>query len=85
MEEKEIRKREKEMGEVEGGIKWIDKKKVVNKGGMVKDYEDILRRRGGDIIRGDEERIEEKGEGWKVKEKEGNVKESEEVVEIGKK
>lgn len=62
-----LRQRETALGEVAGGIHWLDPKTVANPGGLVKAYADLFRRRGGAILRGDAASLEATGAGWQVK------------------
>ncbi|SCD24863.1 NAD(P)/FAD-dependent oxidoreductase [Brucella inopinata] len=78
-----LRQRETALGEVAGGIHWLDPKTVVNPGGLVKAYADLFRRRGGAILRGDAASLEATGAGWQVKAQEGHVQAREAVVALG--
>src|SRR5690606_7886791 len=61
-----LRQRETSLGDVAGGIHWLDPKTVVNPGGLVKAYADLFRRNGGVFVHGDAATLAPNESGWQV-------------------
>jgi len=60
-----LRQREPSLGDVAGGIHWLDPKTVVNPGGLVKAYADLFHRNGGVVAHGDAVSLAQNESGWR--------------------
>lgn len=78
-----LRQRETSLGEVAGGIHWLDPKTVVDPGGLVKAYADLFRSRGGRFVHGDASSLAATDTGWRAATDEGIVDAREAVVALG--
>ncbi|MBB5703848.1 D-amino-acid dehydrogenase [Ochrobactrum daejeonense] len=78
-----LRQRETALGEVAGGIHWLDPKTVVNPGGLVKAYAELFRENGGGFVHGDAATLTQNGAGWQVTTNEGVIEARDVVVALG--
>ena len=78
-----LRKRETSLGDVAGGIHWLDPKTVVNPGGLVKAYADLFIRNGGIFVHGDAGSLMQNGSDWQVTTQDGPVHARDVVVALG--
>ncbi|OOL20733.1 amino acid dehydrogenase [Ochrobactrum sp. P6BS-III] len=78
-----LRARETALGEVAGGIHWLDPKTVVNPAGLVQAYTDLFLQRGGKFAHGEAATLTQNGDGWQVTTQEGPVKARDVVVALG--
>ncbi len=66
-----------------GGIHWLDPKTVSNPGALTAGYAQLLRRRGGQLLRGDAASLREVAGGWSVQTGDGEVGAREVVLALG--
>jgi D-amino-acid dehydrogenase len=78
-----LRARETALGEVAGGIHWLDPKTVVNPAGLVQAYADLFLRRGGKFAHGEAATLTQNGDSWQVTTQEGPVKARDVIVALG--
>lgn len=78
-----LKQRETTLGDVAGGIHWLDPKTIVNPGGLVKAYADLFRSNGGRFVHGDAATLSESTNGWQVTTEEGPTFAREVVVALG--
>ncbi|MFD1198864.1 NAD(P)/FAD-dependent oxidoreductase [Brucella gallinifaecis] len=78
-----LKQRETALGDVAGGIHWLDPKTIVNPGGLVQAYADLFRSNGGRFVHGDAETLTESANGWQVTTQEGLTFAREVVVALG--
>ena len=78
-----LRQREPSLGDVVGGIHWLDPKTVVNPGGLVKAYADLFGRNGGVSVHGDAASLAQNESGWQVTTEVGIVRARDVVVALG--
>lgn len=78
-----LRQRETSLGDVAGGIHWLDPKTVVNPGGLVKAYADLFIRNGGIFVHGNAASLTPNESGWQVTTEKGIVHARDVVVALG--
>jgi len=83
LDETALRARETSLGDVAGGIHWLDPKTVVNPGGLVKAYADLFVRNGGVFLHGDAATLAPEAGGWQVTTENGIVQARDAVVALG--
>jgi len=83
LDETALRARETSLGDVAGGIHWLDPKTVVNPGGVVKAYADLFVRNGGVFLHGDAATLAPEAGGWQVTTENGIVQARDAVVALG--
>ena len=83
LDETALRARETSLGDVAGGIHWLDPKTVVNPGGLVKAYADLFVRNGGVFLQGDAATLAPEAGGWQVTTENGIVQAQDAVVALG--
>jgi len=83
LDETALRARETSLGDVAGGIHWLDPKTVVNPGGLVKAYADLFIRNGGVFLQGDAATLAPEAGGWQVTTENGIVQARDAVVALG--
>ncbi len=83
LDETALRARETSLGDVAGGIHWLDPKTVVNPGGLVKAYADLFVRNGGVFLQGDAATLAPEAGGWQVTTENGIVQARDAVVALG--
>lgn len=79
----EIHKREPSLGEVAGGIHWLDPKTVVDPGGLVKAYASLFEKNGGIFIKGDATTLTKTAKGWDVVSEAGPIRARDVVIALG--
>lgn len=70
-------------GGVAGALIWDDSWSCTEPGGLVAAYAKLFEQRGGRILRGDAETLEEAGAGWRVRADEGVIEAKDAVVALG--
>ncbi len=78
-----LKQRETTLGDVAGGIHWLDPKTIVNPGGLVEAYADLFRANGGTFVHGDAASLVENGDDWQVTTEEGPIIARDVVVALG--
>lgn len=78
-----LKQREATLGDVAGGIHWLDPKTIVNPAGLVQAYANLFRSNGGKFIHGDAATLAESVNGWQVMTEEGPSFAREVVVALG--
>lgn len=83
LDSESLKQRETTLGDVAGGIHWLDPKTIVNPGGLVEAYADLFRANGGTFVHGDADSLVENGDSWQVTTEEGPIVASDVVAALG--
>ncbi|OYR14997.1 NAD(P)/FAD-dependent oxidoreductase [Brucella thiophenivorans] len=78
-----LKQRETTLGDVAGGVHWLDPKTVVNPAGLVQAYADLFSNNGGTILKGDAVSLVQNGDSWQVTTELGVINAREVVVALG--